>query len=198
MAPRKAMLRLSLLQGLQHLSLEYDYRLRTPGWRRSDAQRGQVRLLERHSKDCVQMLSVSSHTVVSAAHSGLALAKHSASIRRQRHDCAQHSLGGCAMSPGESSSHLLQTLMVNIALTVSRDGMKVTCRCCCASQILAFANATMGMMPPPDSWGPQHCMAAEAPHTQWLRPAAAAAADMAAAQAKGGEACARGWHEPCR
>lgn len=31
-----------MLQGIQHLSLEYDYRLRTPGWRRSDAQRGQV------------------------------------------------------------------------------------------------------------------------------------------------------------
>jgi hypothetical protein len=40
-------------------------------------------------------------------------------------------------------------------------------------------------MPPPDSWGPNHCMAAETPHTQWLKPAAAAAADMAAAQAAG-------------
>lgn len=55
----------------------------------------------------------------------------------------------------------------------------------CALQNLVFANATLGMMPPPDSWGPNHCMAAETPHTQWLKPAADAAADMAAAQAAG-------------
>jgi hypothetical protein len=53
------------------------------------------------------------------------------------------------------------------------------------SQNLVFANATLGTMPPPDSWGPNHCMAAETPHTQWLKPAADAAADMAAAQAAG-------------
>jgi hypothetical protein len=52
-------------------------------------------------------------------------------------------------------------------------------------QNLVFANATLGMMPPPDSWGPNHCMSAEAPHTQWLKSSAAAAADMAAAAAAG-------------
>jgi hypothetical protein len=54
-----------------------------------------------------------------------------------------------------------------------------------SSQNLVFANATLGMMPPPDSWGPNHCMAAEAPHTQWLKPSEAAAANMAAARAAG-------------